>query len=167
MKTIFQCFYYLIIRIHQFFKVYDVLHWVYIFYIPIFSVAPSVRFWQVMFEYNLYHIYFLLLLANFIYISIFFVTVIIEWCVCWYCDNEGSFEISLKAEFTSPLYVTSLLQKTLKQNHCTSHNCCSVKTMLKLLAFKLLLNQLLFEKEWKSGGLPQLNSLDLFLNSLF
>ena len=42
----------------------------------------------------------------------------------------------------------SPLQETLKQNHPASHNCYSVKNMLKLLAFKWLLNVLLLETEW-------------------
>ena len=49
------------------------------------------------------------------------------------------------------------MQQTLKQNQRASHNCYSVKKMLKLLAFKKLLNELELE----------LNSLELFKNSLF
>ena len=56
-------------------------------------------------------------------------------------DDEGSFEFSPKTEFTS------ILQQTLKQNHRISHNCHSVKSMSKLLAFKWLLNHLLLETE--------------------
>ena len=48
----------------------------------------------VIFEYNLYPFYFLLLLKNFIYIAS------VE-----SVDDEGSFEFSPKAEFTSLLYV--------------------------------------------------------------
>ena len=47
-------------------------------------------------------------------------------------DDEGSFEVSLKAEFTS------FFQQTPKKNHCTLHNCNIIKNMLKLLAFKWL-----------------------------
>ena len=57
-------------------------------------------------------------------------------------DGESSFQFSPEAEYTSPL------QQTLKQNHRASHNCYSVKSMLKLLAFKWLLNELLLETEW-------------------
>ena len=56
-------------------------------------------------------------------------------------DDEGSFAFSLKAEFTLPL------QQKLKQNHCTLQNCYSDKSMLRLLAFKWLYNQLLVEAE--------------------
>ena len=56
-------------------------------------------------------------------------------------DDEGSFAFSLKAEFTLPLH------QKLKQNHCTLQNCYSDKSMLRLLAFKWLYNQLLVEAE--------------------
>ena len=56
-------------------------------------------------------------------------------------DDEGSFAFSLKAEFTLPL------QQKLKQNHCTLQNCYSDKSILRLLAFKWLYNQLLVEAE--------------------
>ena len=42
---------------------------------------------------------------------------------------------------------TSPLQETLKQNDRASHNCYSVKNMLKPLAFKWLLNGSLLETE--------------------
>ena len=99
------------------------------------------EFGQVMCEYDLYPIYFLLLLTNFIYMKSFFIT-IIKWCFCWYCWYEGSFEFSPKVEFPLPLYVHNTQEQTMKQNHCTSHNYYSVKIMLKLLAFKWFLNQL-------------------------
>ena len=41
----------------------------------------------------------------------------------------------------------SPLQQSLKQNHRASHNCYSVKYMMKRLAFKWLLNESLFETE--------------------
>ena len=47
-----------------------------------------------------------------------------------------------------PYTFTSLLQQTLKQNHRALHNCYSAKNMLKLLAFKWLLNKLSLETEW-------------------
>ena len=49
--------------------------------------------------------------------------------------DDGSFQFSPEAEFTSPL------QQILKQNHGASLNCYSVKNMLKLLAFKWLLKE--------------------------
>ena len=64
-----------------------------------------------------------------------------------FADNIGSFRFSPEAQFTSPYTFTSFLQQTLKQNQRTSHNCCSVETMLKLVAYKWLLNKLLLETE--------------------
>ena len=101
-----------------------------------------------MFEYNLYPIYFLLLLTNFIYIKSFFINVSFD-----IVDDEGSFEFSTKAELTLPFTFTSPLQKTLKEDHSTFHNSYSVKNMLKLLTFKWLLNQILLEEKCKSGDL--------------
>ena len=43
---------------------------------------------------------------------------------------------------------TSSLQQTLKQNHYASHNCYRVKNILKLLAFRWLLNESLLETKW-------------------
>ena len=57
-------------------------------------------------------------------------------------DDEGSFVFFPQAEFISPL------QKTPNQYLLSLYNCCSVKIMLKLLAFKWLLNELLLEIEW-------------------
>ena len=59
-----------------------------------------------------------------------------------FVDDEGSLQYSPEAEFTSPL------QRTLKQNHRASLSCYSVTNMLKFLAFKWLLNDLLLETEW-------------------
>ena len=56
-----------------------------------------------------------------------------------------SFQFSLEAKFTYPYTFTLLLQQTLKQSRRISHNCYSVKNMLKLLAFTWLLNELLLE----------------------
>ena len=47
-------------------------------------------------------------------------------------DDEGPFQFSPEAEFTSPW-----------QNHLALHNCYSDKNKLKLLALKWLLNELL------------------------
>ena len=58
------------------------------------------------------------------------ITIAMQWCF---------FQFSPEAEFTSPL------QETPKQNQHASHKCYSVKNMLKLLAFKWLLNELLLE----------------------
>ena len=65
-----------------------------------------------------------------------------------FADDMGSFQFSPETQFTSPYTFTSSLQQTLKQNHRASHNCCSVKNMLKLVAYKWLLNKLLLETEW-------------------
>ena len=62
-------------------------------------------------------------------------------------DDKGSFDFSPKAKYISPCTFTPPLQQTLKQNHRPSHNCDSVKNILKLLAFKWLLNQLLLKTE--------------------
>ena len=61
--------------------------------------------------------------------------------------NDGffSFLLKLNQEIHHLYTFTSLLQQTLKQNQCASHNCYSVKNMLKLLAFKWLLKELLLE----------------------
>ena len=45
-------------------------------------------------------------------------------------------------KFTSPL------QQTLKQSHSALRNCYSVKIMMKFLAFKWLLKELLLEAKW-------------------
>ena len=58
------------------------------------------------------------------------------------------FSFILKLNSHHPYTFTSPLQQTLKQNHCSSHNCYSVKNRLKLLAFKRVLNELLLETEW-------------------
>ena len=57
----------------------------------------------------------------------------------------------LKLNSYHPHKFTSPLQQTLKQNNRASHNCYSVKNMLKLLAFKWLLNELLLETEWSEA----------------
>ena len=67
------------------------------------------------------------------------------------------FSFLVKLNSHHPYTLTSPVQQTLKQNQRASHNCYSVKKMLKLLAFKKLLNELELE----------LNSLELFKNSLF
>ena len=43
---------------------------------------------------------------------------------------------------------TSPFQQTLKEKHSASHDCYSVKNILKVLAFKWLLNELLLGIEW-------------------
>ena len=63
------------------------------------------------------------------------------------------FSLLLKLKSYHPHTFTSPLQQTLKQNYRASHNCCSVKNMLKLLAFKWLLNELLLETEWSEAML--------------
>ena len=63
------------------------------------------------------------------------------------------FSFLLKLNSHHPHTFTSALQQTLKQNHGASHNCNSVKTMLKLSAFKKLLNELLLETEWSEAVL--------------
>ena len=57
------------------------------------------------------------------------------------------FSFFLKLNSYHHYTLTSPLLQTLKQNHRASHNCYSVKDMLKLLAFKWLLNESLFETE--------------------
>ena len=60
-------------------------------------------------------------------------------------DDEGFFSFLLKLNSHHPNTFTSPLQQTLKQNQRASSNCYSVKNMLKPLAFKWLLNELLVE----------------------
>ena len=71
-------------------------------------------------EYNLYSIYIILLLTNFIYIKSFLITIIIHDASVDMFDDEDSFKFSSKPEFTSNL------EQTLKDNHGTSHNCHGV-----------------------------------------
>ena len=61
------------------------------------------------------------------------------------------FSFLLKRNSHHPYTFTAPLQQTLKQNHRASHNCYSVGSMLKLLAFKWLLNELLLEKKMIRG----------------
>ena len=57
------------------------------------------------------------------------------------------FSFPLKLKSYHPYTFTSTLQQILKQDHCGSHNSCSVKNMSKLLVLKWLLNELLLEIE--------------------
>ena len=59
-----------------------------------------------MFEYNLYPIYILLSQTNFIYIKSFSLLSSSNDASVDIVDEEGSFEFSPKAEFTSPLQQT-------------------------------------------------------------
>ena len=120
------------------------------------SSAPSVVFWQVIFVYNLYPIYFLQQLTIFIYIKSFFIKSSSNDTSVDIFDKEGSSENSPKAKFASPSTFTSTLEQTLKQNHRTSKNRCIVENMLNLLAFKLLLDQLLIETECSEVMLTRL-----------
>ena len=58
-------------------------------------------------------------------------------------DDEDSFQFSTEVEFTSHLHVhvTFATETEVK----LPYNCYSVKNMLKLLAFKWLLNELLLQ----------------------
>ena len=67
------------------------------------------------------------------------------------------FSFLVKLHSHHPYTFTSPMQQTQKQNQRASHNCYSVKKMLKFLAFKMLLKDLELE----------LNSLKLFENSFF
>ena len=58
-------------------------------------------------------------------------------------DDEGFLQFFPEAEFTSLLQVQITLEQTLKQNHRALHNSYNVKNMLKLLAFKWLLKQVI------------------------
>ena len=60
-------------------------------------------------------------------------------------DDQGFFSFLLKLNSHHPCTFTSPLQQTLKQNQRASHNSYSVKNMLKPLAFKWLLHELLLE----------------------
>ena len=85
-----------------------------------FSVASSVVFGLVMFEHNCYPIYFLLLLTNFIYIKSSSRLSSLNDASVNIVHNEGSFEFSPKAEFTSRLYIhTTLVKDTEAESpHC-------------------------------------------------
>ena len=61
--------------------------------------------------------------------------------------NYAFFSFLLKLNSNHPYTFTSPLQQTLKENQRASNNCYSVKNMLKLLAFKWLLNESLLETE--------------------
>ena len=56
-------------------------------------------------------------------------------------DDEDSFQFRLKLNSYHLYTFISPLQRTLKQNYRVSHNFYSVKNMLKLLAFKRLLDE--------------------------
>ena len=58
------------------------------------------------------------------------------------------FNFLLKLNSHHSYTFTSPLQQTLKQDHHALHNCYSVINMLNFLAFKWILNELLFETEW-------------------
>ena len=60
---------------------------------------------QVIFEYILYPIYFLLLPISFIYLKSFFITITIKWCFVDIVDDEGYFQFPPEDEFTSRLYI--------------------------------------------------------------
>ena len=57
------------------------------------------------------------------------------------------FSFLLKLNSHRPYTFTSPLQQTLKQNLRAWHNFCSAKNMLKLLAFRWVLNELLLKTE--------------------
>ena len=48
---------------------------------------------QVIFEYILYPIYFIILLISFFYIRSFFIVITIKWCFCWYSWWWGFFPV--------------------------------------------------------------------------
>ena len=112
LKTIFQYFYCLVIRIHQFLRCV-------IFYVSTFlsnedflqhfpqnSLLDLGSHGQLMFEYNLYPIYILLSQTNFIYIKSFSLLSSSNNASVDIVDEKGSFEFSPKAEFTSTLQQT-------------------------------------------------------------
>ena len=103
---------------------------------------------QVIFKYILYLIYFLLLPTVLFTLRVSSLLSPLSDASVDFVDNEVSFQFFPEAEFIPLHTFTSPLQQTLKQNHRASHNCCSIKYLLRLLAFKWLLNDLLLETEW-------------------
>ena len=132
------------------FTVLDVLHWVNFLGMKISSIFRSTFCWDRQYL-NIFGIPFIFYYCQQIMFTSsksFFFTITIKWCFCWYCSWCGFFSV-----FTwSWIYITikfiSPLQQTLTQNHRSSHKCYSVKIMLKLVAFKWLLNELLVKTEW-------------------
>ena len=107
------------------FNVRDVLHWVIFLVMKTFSnIFQSTFYW--IRKYLKLNIWMLLLVLLIMRVLLSFL---------------------LKLNSYHPHTFTLALQNTVKQNHCASHNCYSVKNMLKLLAFKWILNELLLEKE--------------------
>ena len=64
------------------------------------------------------------------------VTTTVKWSFCWY-----SFQFSPEAALTWPLYVHITLPTDTGAEYRAFFNFCNVKNMLKLLAFKWLLNE--------------------------
>ena len=77
-------------------------------------------------------------------------------------DDEGFFNFLLKLNSHHPNTFISPLQQTLKQNQQASNNCYNVKNMLKRVAFKWLLNELLLET-----NLPEVMSIWWFVSIKF
>ena len=109
-----------------------------------------------MFEYNLYLIFFYYCWQNLIYIKTFFTTIIITWLVCWYrwwwqvFLRLSSYQFSSKAEFTSPFFISHHScsrhwRSRIAVGTTTWHN--YPQNILKLLAFKCFLNDVLLEIE--------------------
>ena len=132
------------------FKVRGVSHWVNLLVMKTFSNIFRSAFClgQLIFEYISCHLCFLLLPTNFIYVKNLFIAITIKWCFCWYCWWWGFFSVSSWILIHNPYPFTSILWQTMKQNHRDLLNRCSVKNMSQSLAFKWLLNELLFGTEW-------------------
>ena len=100
---------------------------------------------QVMFEYILYPIYFLILLTNFIYITSFFITITIKWYFCWYSWWWGFSSVF----FWSRIYITLIHSRHPCNRHWSRITVLCTTATTELLAFKkLFLNELLRETEW-------------------
>ena len=87
---------------------------------------------QLIFEYILHPNNFLKLSTSFLYIRVSSLLPPLNDASSDIIDDEGSFQFSTKAEFTSPLYVHITFAAELKHNHRASHNFYSVQNTLKL-----------------------------------
>ena len=97
-----------------------------------------------MFEYNLYQLFFYYFWQN-TYIKRFFITIIIKWCFCWCCLMM---RVLLSFLLQSPLCVrVNLSTDTNPATSCFAQLLQYSQNILKVLAFKYFVNNVLLETE--------------------
>ena len=129
-------------RIHQFVK-RKMFYIVQISPIPIIFVAPSVRasiFYILFIFYHRKQVLFTLDFLHYYHHQMRLLLILLM------MRDLFSFLQKLNSDYTCTF--TSPLQQTLKQDHRASHSYYSVKDILKLLAFKWLLNEFLLDIKW-------------------